>query len=139
MTLPLDALKFMGALESEFEELTGAALPGNDAMPFRHKLYEEYVKGGSDRIKPWIKNWIKKVKLWSDTPPKWIEKIQATWPFCDGCPMTFIKQFKVPDNEVTQTQAVPGVQLFVFCCRRLHPSGNGWTSYYLVVEQHPDL
>lgn len=97
-------------------------------------LYQDYKKSGSstDRL-TWIRERLAREVLWVDVPPDWGTD-EPEWPFHQGRPMVFIRQFALPDNQVTRSSVTWETMLYVFGIRVPSPTETRSDAYRMVYE-----
>ncbi len=139
MSADLEELGFLGAVRRVVEERYGALLPDEGgADQFLQTIRQQYLHGGSPRgQRAWIVRAISPYFQWVEEPPRWVERLKPRWPFCDGRPMVFLRQFEVADTPITREAASAGAVLYVFGGRVRN--AHGWSMAYEVVEQHRGL
>ncbi len=139
MSYDLEKLKFGGDATTIAEEELAASFNEDDHNQLIELLYEEYQQAGSPKKrKEWLRNRLAELFACVEQRPNWIERSSVpTWPFRDGLPMVFIRQFEVPRTEVSESRVVPLAMLYVFGTRV--EQGEGWVAEYRVVEQLSDL
>ncbi|QVL31341.1 hypothetical protein KIH39_21210 [Telmatocola sphagniphila] len=133
--MDLDFLKFHGSAMKIAEAELSASFFEDEKQVLGKKMYEEYVASGAPKdLKKWLRIKLKSVFQYVDSPPKWVENgLDPLWPFLDGFPMIFIKQFELPDNEFCAQSLSAGTILYVFGARR--KTSHGFEMIYRVVEQ----
>ena len=93
MTMDMEQLKFCGKVLTVAEERNGS-IPGDVGLDER--LYREYHEAGKPRnVKAWLRERLEPLFLYVDKPPEWVGPTPM-WPWKDGKPMVFIRQFDVP-------------------------------------------
>ncbi|QVL31358.1 hypothetical protein KIH39_21300 [Telmatocola sphagniphila] len=128
-------LKFHGIAMKEAENEFSASFFEDEKDALAKKLFEEYLSEGAPKdTNKWLRSKLKSVFQYVDSPPKWVENgLDPIWPFLDGFPMIFIKQFELPDNEFCAQSLSAGTILYVFGARR--KTSHGFEMIYRVVEQ----
>ena len=139
MALDLEQLKFGAEATTIAEEELGASFSEDENNQLIKSLYREYTASSdAGQRKDWLRNRLAELFACIDEQPKWIEKSSVPqWPFCNGVPMVFIQQIKVPRTPVSEVRVVPDAMLYVFGTRS--EQVDGWLAKYRVVEQQPDL
>src|SRR5688572_29931095 len=96
MTMDMEQLNFLGKVYTIAEDELNASVDGSSG--FHERLYREYVEAGKPRnVKAWIRERLAGVFLHVDKPPEWVGPTPM-WPWMDGKPMVFIRQFDVPQS-----------------------------------------
>ncbi len=139
MTYNLDQIQFGADAISIVEDELNASFSDDVNDTFMDLLYREYLEAGSPkRRKTWLRTRLKHDFACIEYRPNWIEKHSLpVWPFFQGRPMVFIRQFEVPPTENTNAGIVPRAMLYIFGIRV--DANDGWTTQYEVVEQLPGL
>jgi hypothetical protein len=137
--MDMQYLKFHGTAMELAENEFAASFTEDVEQSLVKNIYEEYLRDGSPKTTAkWLRTKLKNIFRYVDTPPIWIEKsFHPIWPFLDGNPMIFIKQFSVPDNEFCAQNLSAGTILYVFGGRRKNE--HGFEMIYRVMEQEPGL
>jgi len=100
---------------------------------FLKRLLSEWISDGRPKgVKKWIRDRLSHYFRCVDKRPIWVQE-EASWPFLNGEPMTFVTQYEMPDNEVTRTSAATDETLYVFVARTGTP--DSWELQYRVVSQ----
>ena len=130
----MEELNFCGTVYTLAEDELNASVDGGSGLAER--LYQQYREAGKPRnVKAWVRERLKKLFLYVDKPPEWVGP-SPIWPFANGEPMVFIRQFDVPGGEVAENVLrVPGRTLYVFAER---PRSENDLMRYHVVEAERD-
>jgi hypothetical protein len=132
-------LKFGGRAISIAEKELSASFVDDDDNQLIDTLYREYQDDGMPRkLNEWLRTRLSDLFACVDDRPKWIERLSLPrWPFKNGLPMVFIRQFEVPRTDVSESRVVPLAMLYVFGTRV--NVETGWETEYCVVEQLSNL
>jgi hypothetical protein len=131
MTMDMEQLKFCGTVYTLAEDELNASVPGDSGLP--EGLYQEWCAAGKPRkVKAWVRERLEPLFLYVDKPPEWVGPTPM-WPWTDGKPMVFIRQFDVPDSGEAGLKVlrIPGRTLYVFA---EHPASENDMMRYHVVE-----
>ncbi len=136
MQYDLEAGEFRGRAGAIGEKYTGALI----STTYKNALWKKYVEEGKPKNRnAWILAHVKEDFRFLEEPPRWIEKRSLPkWPFIDGTPMTFIRQFTIAYNEISEEYLSPGKEIYIFGGRRNTETG-GWEMCFATVTQSPDL
>lgn len=134
MVQDIEELNFCGTVYTLAEDELNGSVPGDSGLPER--LFKEWRDAGKPRkVKAWVRERLEKLFLSVGEPPDWVGP-SPMWPWMDGKPMVFIRQFDVPGGEVAErVLRVPGRTLYVFAA---HPANENDLMRYHVVEAERD-
>ena len=135
MAQDMEQLTFCGKVYAIAEDELNASIPGDSGLDER--LYREYQEAGKPRnVKAWIRERLEPLFLYVDKPPDWVGP-SPMWPWMDGKPMVFIRQFDVPESGdvAERVLRIPGRTLYVFAA---FPVSENDTMRYHVVEAARD-
>ncbi|HET6250040.1 MAG TPA: hypothetical protein VFE47_20280 [Tepidisphaeraceae bacterium] len=120
-------------------ELSASVLADPERI-FVRDLYREYLDDEKPRdVVKWLRPRLETAFKCVGERPRWIERTEA-WPFLNGRPMTFIRQFDVPEFVMPDGKTAGATTLYVFCAGVDDPRGKGWWQMqYTAVAQEQDL
>ncbi len=126
--------KAMDIAETEF----AGSIRGDHGEALLKQILDEYKAAGCPKQKKvWIKERLKNVFECVAERPQWVQEF-PDWPWLDGKPMIFIKQFDVPATPLVAEKLATSKVLYIFGARR--PAEGGlWKMEYRVVAQDRDL
>lgn len=102
-------------------------------------LWREYREEGRPaNPEAWLRSRLADLFTWVDDPPRWLEA-NPRWPFHNGRPMVFIKQYDIPGKPLVEARLAPDVVIYVFGARTPILEYEGWETCYRVVENHKSL
>ncbi len=130
----IEMLKFCGKIIGLGEDEFGASFSNKAGDILQENLYRDFIAAGCPKdVKKWLRSHLAILFQWVAERPKWIESTTA-WPYFDGKPMIFIRQFEVPNTPLSSAKLAPSVMIYIFGARR--SMSEGWDMQYTVVEQH---
>lgn len=133
MRTELERLKFGGMVHRAAENIA-ASLSEDTDNALVERLYAAYVEAGTPRnVRQWIAAQVQTLFLSAGEGPVWVGGT-PTWPFLDGRPMVFIRQFPVGTGPTESSALSPGSVLYVFGLRVGTP--DRWEMKYRVVQDH---
>lgn len=128
-------LKIFGLMEDVANKL-GGTLAGQEAIEKTLYLEFESINPKPKNVKKWLSERIEPLFKCVDEKPIWV--CDPEWPYLDGKPMVFIKQFSVNDREDLRGLLTVDAVLYIFGI--LRPDADGTlVQEYRVVDQLPEL
>ena len=129
-----ERLKFFGTVEEVVEKDLAASLSEDNGATVE-RLYAAYQAAGKPRkARQWIREQLAGFYKCANERPVWVGPTPQ-WPYLDGKPMIFIKQFEVGRGAVESNELAAGDVIYVFGIRV--QTENGIEMRYRVVAQDP--
>lgn len=116
----IDRIRFHSRMMNVASKL-GLAVEGGGEL-YRDILFDGWVESGKPGQDAWIRDALRSDFVWMSEPPEWIYTA-SSWPFFEGRPMVFLKQFSIVANDVTRDRAAPDCEVYVFAARRVLEDG----------------
>ena len=133
MALDLEKMKFVGALHRVAEKELAASFGEDRDEAATNRLYAEYVEASRPKdLKKWAREKLPAVFAAGDKRPVWVGGTPQ-WPFMDGRPMVFIRQFEMGTTPAEARLGLPRHTLYVFALKVASQYG-GWEMRYRVVQ-----
>lgn len=136
MRLDLQKLKFGGKLNEVAHKYFAGCFDEDKANALVDSLYAEFVEAAPDSQIDWMRERLKNIFLFATEPPQWIQA-RPSWPFYEGSPMVFVRQFTVPNTATVESYLSDNSTLYVFGIRV--QIENGWRMEYRVIQQNEEL
>ena len=138
MQIDPEALKFSGKAQRIAEEEFAATFGGDTGNRLMDRLWAEYVQAGKPRtVREWIRARLTSVFPAAGERPRWVGGVPQ-WPWLDGKPMVFLRQFPIGTTPVEQSLSFPPFVAYVFALRVPHEAG-GFEMQYRVVQDGASL
>ena len=133
MALDPDKMKFVGALHRIAERELSASFGDDRDQAATNRLYAEFVQAGKPKdLKGWVRGRLSTVFVSVDKGPVWIGGTPQ-WPFLEGQPMVFLRQFEIGTTAKESQMGLPVRTLYVFAAKATSEYG-GWEMRYRVVQ-----
>ena len=133
-----DEILFGSKVVAIAAELSASILYDHENILVRD-LYREYIEAGKPHhVLKWLRPRLEHYFKCVDERPRWVQRSEE-WPFLKGRPMTFIRQFDVPEYIMADGKIALAGTLYVFCAAGEDVGTVGWRMEYKVVCQFRDL
>lgn len=109
---------------------------GSCNQAFLDRIFKAYEKAGSPRArKKWLRERLREEFKFVEHPPKWAKGYEPAWPIVDGVPAVFVKQFTVPENEVSKNWYGGDMNVYIFGYRSYRDDGNFELKHVVLKQQ----
>ena len=131
--LDKDTREFRRKMFDVVEKVYNANCDTEEAEEFVIYVFEHYkLSGLPKKINEWLKDFLKDWYQYVDKPPVWVEE-EPNWPYSNGKPMIFIKQFTIPKTPITEEKLTWDNTIYVFGERI--PYKSSYKVEYKIIEQ----